>query len=122
MREILRLMAYHSTDLDALFQSLADPTRRAILQRLTSGPATVTDLARPFDMALPSLLAHLQRLESAGLVSSAKNGRVRTFTLVPDAVQPVRHWLDDQRDLWNARLDRFDNYVTNLMKAKSDGT
>lgn len=115
-------MAYHSKDLDALFQSLADPTRRAILQRLTDGPATVTDLARPFDMALPSFLAHLQRLEAAGLVSSAKDGRVRTCALVPAAFQPVRTWLDDQRDLWDARLDRFDDYVTNLMKARTDET
>ena len=115
-------MAYHSTDLDALFQSLADPTRRAILQRLTQGPATVTDLARPFDMALPSFMAHLKRLETAGLVSSAKDGRVRTCALVPDAFQPVRGWLDDQRDLWEGRLDRFDDYVTNLMKARKNDT
>jgi DNA-binding transcriptional ArsR family regulator len=113
-------MARHDPTLDALFQSLADPTRRAILARLARGPATVSDLAAPFDMALPSFMGHLTRLESAGLIHSTKQGRVRTCTLMPEAFQPVRSWLDEQKDMWDQRLDRFDAYVTTLMKDRKD--
>lgn len=106
--------------LDTLFQALGDPTRRAILERLARGPATVTELAAPFDMALPSFLGHVGRLEAAGLVTSAKMGRVRTVTLVPGAFTPVRSWLDDQRALWEGRLDRLDAYVRSLMQETRD--
>lgn len=111
-------MAYHSTDLDALFQALADPTRRAILARLARGPATVTELAAPFDMALPSFMAHLKRLEDGGLIETSKTGRVRSCALIPEAFVPVQHWLDDQRTIWEARFDRLDDYVTRLMLAR----
>lgn len=107
--------------LDFLFQALGDPTRRAILERLARGPATVSELAAPFDMALPSFLGHVRRLEAAGLVTTAKTGRVRTVTLVPGAFTPVRSWLDGQRALWEDRLDRLDDYVTRLMKERADG-
>ena len=106
--------------LDTLFQALGDPTRRAILERLARGPATVTELAAPFDMALPSFLGHVRRLEAAGLVGSSKSGRVRTVSLEPGAFTPVRSWLDEQRALWEARLDRLDDYVTRLMKERAD--
>jgi DNA-binding transcriptional ArsR family regulator len=107
--------------LDILFQALGDPTRRAILERLARGPATVSELAAPFDMALPSFLAHVQRLETSGLVATAKDGRVRTVTLCPGAFTPVRSWLDEQRAIWEARLDRLDDYVMKLMKERKDG-
>lgn len=107
--------------LDTLFQALGDPTRRAILERLARGPATVSELAAPFDMALPSLLGHVQKLEAAGLVESVKSGRVRTVTLKPGAFTPVRGWLDQQRAIWESRLDRLDDYVTNLMKERANG-
>ncbi|HPE26660.1 ArsR/SmtB family transcription factor [Albidovulum sp.] len=107
--------------LDILFQALGDPTRRAILQRLARGPATVTELAAPFDMALPSFLAHVRRLEASGLVETAKDGRTRKVTLVPGAFTPVRSWLDEQRALWEGRLDRLDDYVTRLMKDRANG-
>lgn len=107
--------------LDHLFQALGDPTRRAILERLARGPATVTELAAPFDMALPSFLGHIRRLEASGLVTSAKDGRVRTVRLVPGAFTPVRSWLDEQRAIWEGRLDRLDDYVTRLMKERADG-
>jgi DNA-binding transcriptional ArsR family regulator len=107
--------------LDILFQALGDPTRRAILERLARGPATVTELAAPFDMALPSFLAHVRRLEVTGLVATDKAGRVRTVTLVPGAFTPVRGWLDDQRAIWESRLDRLDDYVTRLMKERANG-
>ena len=106
--------------LDTLFQALGDPTRRAILERLARGPATVTELAAPFDMALPSFLGHVGRLEAAGLVTTAKSGRVRTVTLVPGAFTPVRGWLDDQRALWEGRLDRLDAYVRTLAQETHD--
>jgi DNA-binding transcriptional ArsR family regulator len=108
--------------LDLLFQALGDPTRRSILERLARGPATVSELAAPFDMALPSLLGHIRRLESSGLVKSDKEGRIRTVSLVPGAFTPVRSWLDEQRAVWEGRLDRLDDYVTRLMKERSDGS
>lgn len=104
--------------LDALFQALGDPTRRAMLERLAKRPATVTELAEPFDMALPSVLDHIRRLECAGLIVTEKSGRTRTATLNPAAFAPVRGWLDEQRALWEARLDRFDAYVIRLMQAR----
>lgn len=106
--------------IDILFQALGDPTRRAILERLARGPASVGDLSAGHDMALPSFLAHVQRLEAAGLVTSAKAGRVRTVRLVPGAFTPVRTWLDTQRAVWEGRLDRLDDYVTKLMKERAD--
>lgn len=108
--------------LDTLFQALGDPTRRAILGRLARGPTTVSELASPFDMALPSFMAHVRRLEEAGLVTSVKAGRVRTVTLAPGAFTPVRSWLDEQRALWEGRLDRLDDYVTKLMKERTHGS
>jgi DNA-binding transcriptional ArsR family regulator len=107
--------------LDILFQALGDPTRRAILERLARGPATVTELSAPFDMALPSFLAHVRKLEASGLVKTAKDGRVRTVALVPGAFTPVRGWLDEQRAIWEGRLDRLDDYVTRLTKERANG-
>ena len=115
-------MAYYSTDLDHIFLALADPTRRAVLDRLTKGPASASDLAQEFDMTLQNFLAHLKKLREAGLITSEKNGRVRTCAIVPEALAPVRTWLDDQRDKWNARLDQFDDYVMNLMKERQNAT
>ena len=115
-------MAKHDSSLDKLFTALGDPTRRGILERLARGPASVTELAAPHDMALPSFLAHLGKLEAAGLVTTEKRGRVRTCKLHPEALSPARGWLDAQRDVWEGRLDRFDDYVTNLMKDRTDGS
>ena len=108
--------------LDALFQALADPTRRAILSQLARGPASVSDLAQPFDMALPSLMGHLRRLEEAGLIASHKDGRVRTCAIVPEAFTPVSGWLDEQRAQWEGRLDRLEDYVTRLMNERQNDT
>jgi len=113
-------MVNHQPSLDAIFQALADPTRRAVVQRLGAGPATVSELAEPFDMALPSFLGHLGKLESAGLVETEKQGRVRRCALRPEALAPLRSWLDEQRALWGARLDQFDEYVTRLAKEHKD--
>lgn len=104
--------------LDRLFQALADPTRRAVLQRLGEGPASVTELASPFDMALPSFVRHLKVLEGSGLVRSEKEGRVRTYRVVPGGVAAAEDWLQSQRRLWEGRLDRLDRYAVNLNKGK----
>ncbi len=100
-------------NLDTLFLALADPTRRAILEQLAKGPAAVSDLARPFDMSLPGVMDHLRKLQDAGLVTTAKSGRTRTVTLVTDSYAPVRDWLEDQRAIWEARLDRLENFALN---------
>jgi DNA-binding transcriptional ArsR family regulator len=100
--------------LNRVFQALADPTRRAILARLNQGPASVSELAQPFSMAMPSLLQHLRVLEAGGLVATAKAGRVRICTLRPDALAEAEAWLARQRRLWEGRLDRMDALVTRL--------
>lgn len=109
-------MAKYETSLDHVFTALGDPTRRAILERLAKGPTTVSELAAPFDMAMPSLMGHLKKLEAAGMIASEKDGRVRTCALVPGAFAPARDWLTAQKALWEARLDRFDAFVTQLAK------
>jgi DNA-binding transcriptional ArsR family regulator len=98
--------------LDGLFQALSDPTRRAVLNRLGSGPATVTELAAPFRMALPSFLKHIRQLESAGWIFTRKNGRSRTCSLAPAAMVATESWLSRQRALWEARGDRLARFVT----------
>lgn len=109
-------MAKFDMQLDVLFTALADPTRRAILSRLARGPASVSELAAPHDMALPSLMGHLKKLEEAGLISSHKDGRVRICTLNPAAFAPAQDWLSEQRAIWTTRLDQLDDYVTRLMQ------
>jgi len=112
-------MAKHDTDLSLLFHALADPTRRSILTRLADGPARVTDLAAPTGLRLPTVMRHLSVLEGAGLIATAKDGRVRTCAVVPEALDPARTWLDEQRAIWEARLDRLDAFVTNMMKDRA---
>lgn len=104
-------MTASTEHLDALFQALGDPTRRTILERLSAGPATVSDLAEPFEMTLPGVLIHLRRLETAGLVASRKEGRVRTYSLLVESYTPIRGWLDAQRAAWEARLDRMEAFA-----------
>jgi DNA-binding transcriptional ArsR family regulator len=111
-------MAKHEPDLSLLFHALSDPTRRAMLRRLAAGPAPVTALANPTGLRLPTVMRHLSVLEEAGLIATAKDGRIRTCALVPEALTPVRSWLDEQRDVWEGRLDRLDDYVIKLMKER----
>src|SRR5208282_1738234 len=99
---------------DAVFQALCNPTRRKVLERLSVGPATVSELAAPFDMQLPSFVQHLSVLEESRLVRSKKRGRVRTYEIAPERFKVVEDWLTARRELWEARLDRFDQYVTQL--------
>lgn len=97
--------------LDALFQALADPTRRAMLERLSRGPASVSDLARPFDMSLPAVVQHLAVLEGAGVVRSEKVGRVRTCRIEPAALSQAEQWINERRTEWERRLDRLGAYL-----------
>jgi DNA-binding transcriptional ArsR family regulator len=115
---ILSDMAKHDPDLSLLFHALSDPTRRAMLSRLASGPAAVTELAGPSGLRLPTILRHLSVLEAAGLIVTAKDGRVRSCALQPLALDPIRGWLDEQRAIWDARLDRLDDYVMKLMEMR----
>jgi DNA-binding transcriptional ArsR family regulator len=111
-------MAKHDPNLSALFHALADPTRRSILTRLAEAPAQVTDLAHPTGLRLPTVMRHLSVLEEAGLISTSKDGRIRTCAIVPEAMDPIRTWLDVQRAIWEARLDRFDQYVMKLKRER----
>ncbi len=107
-------MLPRSATLDRRFQALGDPTRRAVLQRLAEGPRSVSALAEPFAMALPSFVQHLRLLEGCGLISTAKEGRVRTCRLNAGALEETEHWLGEQRALWERRLDQLDGYLKQL--------
>jgi DNA-binding transcriptional ArsR family regulator len=102
------------SSLDRIFQALADPTRRTLVERLAQGDATVTELSAPFAMALPSLMQHLAVLEAAGLVRSSKSGRVRTYSLQPQALKDAESWLHAQQNVWVRRFDQFDQFVMHL--------
>ena len=105
--------------LDLAFQALADPSRRAMIARLSQGPASVSDLARPFAMSLPAVMQHLAVLEGAGLVRSEKVGRVRTCRIDPQVLGQAEAWLSAQRLEWERRLDRLGAYLEEI-SAKGD--
>ena len=106
---------------DHVFYALSNSTRRKVLEQLSAGPATVSELAAPFDMKLPSFLQHLSVLEQSRLVKSKKRGRVRTYEIAPRRFKVAEDWLTARRQLWEARLDQFDRYVRQL-KAKESGS
>ncbi|MCC1494008.1 helix-turn-helix transcriptional regulator [Cognatishimia sp. F0-27] len=111
-------MSKYDLNLDLCFSALGDPTRRRILQRLARGEATVSELAEHHDMALPSFMEHLKKLEAANLVTSKKEGRTRICKLAPDAFTPAKDWLNEQSTIWEGRLDRFDDYIKNLVQER----
>ncbi len=104
---------------DDVFYALSNSTRRRVLEQLSAGPASVSELAAPFDMKLPSFVQHLSVLEESRLVKSKKRGRVRTYELVPERLAVAEGWLAEQRRTWEARLDRFDSYVKQLKDKES---
>lgn len=104
------------TQLDQLFSALADPTRIAVVERLMRGPASVSDLAAPHDMALPSFTQHLKVLETAGLISTRKKGRVRMVNIEAQPLSRAQTWLERQRAIWEARFDRLDALVMEMEK------
>jgi len=99
---------------DRVFRALSDPTRRDVIERLSAGQASVSELAARYKMALPSFVEHLRVLENSGLVKSRKQGRVRTYSLAPQQLKMVEDWLGRQRKLWEARLNRLDAYLLKL--------
>lgn len=106
-------MANHSEQLNDVFQSLADPTRRAVLARLGRGPASISELAKPHTMALPSFLKHIRSLEASGLIRTHKEGRVRTCSIEKRKFAVVETWLSRQRAIWEGRTDRLEQFVVN---------
>lgn len=109
----------HSAAVDDVFLALSNATRRGVLQRLTRGPATVSELAAPFGMRLPSFVQHLSVLERSRLVKSKKRGRVRTYEIAPERFKLAEDWLAERRRLWESRFDRFDAYVMQLKQEES---
>ncbi|HEX2033442.1 MAG TPA: metalloregulator ArsR/SmtB family transcription factor [Chloroflexota bacterium] len=104
-------MLNQSGALDRMFHALADPTRRAMVERLSRGPASVSELARPLAMSLPAVVQHLQVLEASGLVRSEKVGRVRTCRIEPAALRLAERWITERRESWERRLDRLGDYL-----------
>lgn len=109
-------MLNQDRDLDRLFHALADPARRAIVERLSRGPAAVSDLARPLPMSLPSVMQHLGVLEAAGLVRSEKTGRVRTCSIEAATLSLAEQWINARRLEWEGRLDRLGEYLKTMEK------
>ena len=105
---------------DDVFHALSNSTRRKVLEQLSIGPATVSELAAPFDMKLPSFVQHLSVLEQSRLVKSRKRGRVRTYEIAPARFKVVEDWLTARRRLWEARLDQFDRHVTRLKHEEAE--
>ena len=120
-QSIVSYMANYHASLDAVFYALADPTRRAVVQRLGRGPATVSELAAPFDMALPSFLKHVGVLERTGLVRSSKSGRSRPCVLEHQNLAAAERWFGEQRTLWSGRYEKLDNLLETL-KGHNDET
>jgi DNA-binding transcriptional ArsR family regulator len=108
------MLKYHEPEtppVDLLFQALADPTRRLMIDRLSRSPASVSELAKPFDMSLAAVVQHLHVLEHSGLVQSEKVGRVRTCSIKADAMRTAERWISDRRTFWERRLDRLGEFL-----------
>lgn len=114
-------MLNQSAEIDRLFHALADPARRAIVERLSRGPAAVSELARPLPMSLPSVMQHLAVLEAAGLVRSQKIGRVRNCVIEPSALSRAEEWINARRLEWERRLDRLGDYLAVLKAEEENG-
>ena len=97
--------------LDKTFAALADPARRAIVERLVAGPASVSELARPLPMSLPAVMLHLKVLEESGLVTSRKEGRVRTCRIQPQMLSQAEQWVSERRQMWERSLDRLGQFL-----------
>jgi DNA-binding transcriptional ArsR family regulator len=112
-------MLNQRSSLDLVFQALADPNRRAMVERLSRGPASVSQLAQPFAMSLPAVVQHLQVLEASGLVQTQKIGRVRTCSIAPAALRQAELWINERRTGWERRLDRLEDYLSEEAAAPS---
>lgn len=107
-------MTKHSPNLNLIFQALSDPTRRDFLARMASGPISVSDLAQPTGFSLPTVMKHLDVLESAALITTAKSGRIRMCQTRPETLAATTDWLAQQRSLWEARTDRLESLLATL--------
>jgi DNA-binding transcriptional ArsR family regulator len=107
--------------LSMIFAALADPTRRAILARLTEGDATVTELAEPFSISLPAISRHLKVLEQAGLITRSRSAQWRSSSLQAETLREVLDWVEPYRELWDARLDRLDAHLKQMKKEHESG-
>ena len=114
-------MENNFAELNSVFHALADPTRRAVVQRLGRGSATVSELAEPFDMALPSFMKHIGVLEESGLIGSRKTGRVRTCTLRHNNLAAIERWFDEQRAIWESRYSNLDTLLGKMTGDKNEG-
>jgi DNA-binding transcriptional ArsR family regulator len=112
----------HTDPLSVQFAALADPTRRAILARLSEGEASVNDLAAPFSMSLPAISRHLKVLESAGLVSRSRTAQWRPARFEPMAMKGVADWIDQYRHFWESSFDRLDAYLRRIQSGGDDGS
>jgi DNA-binding transcriptional ArsR family regulator len=113
-------MLNQQAGLDLLFQALADPARRAMVERLSRGPASVSELALPLAMSMPAVMQHLRMLEASGLVRSQKSGRVRTCRIEPAALSQAEQWINARRTGWERRLDRLGDYLAEPPKDPDD--
>lgn len=112
-------MLHHSAQLDLMYQALADGSRRAMVERLSRGPASVSELAEPLEMTLSAVVQHLQVLEASGLVRSKKVGRVRTCEIEPEALSMAERWINLRRMMWERRYDRLGEVLASQGGAKS---
>jgi DNA-binding transcriptional ArsR family regulator len=115
-------MLNYPASLDLTFQALGDPTRRALVERLTQGPASVSELAKPLPMSLPAVMLHLKVLEESGLVKSEKVGRVRTCRIEPQMLSQAERWITERRQMWEHNLDRLGQYLAETSKNPGDKT
>lgn len=113
------MLQYKAQPLDLAFQALSDPGRRAMVERLSRGPASVSDLAEPLPMTLSAVVQHLKILEEAGLVSSRKTGRVRTCTLEIAAMTKVESWIAERKRFWNQQYDQLEAYLSENSEEES---
>jgi DNA-binding transcriptional ArsR family regulator len=118
------LKQYEPTDreIDVLFQALADSSRRTMVDRLTRGPASVSELARPLAMSLPAVVQHLHVLEASGLVRSQKLGRVRTCSIEPVALRAAERWVAERRTVWERTLDRLGEFLSEQPQPPAEGS
>jgi DNA-binding transcriptional ArsR family regulator len=114
------MLNYHPA-LDQVFQALADPTRRAMMERLTRGPASVGELAQPLEMSLPGVMQHVRVLEESGLIRSEKVGRVRTCQMRPETLRAAERWIGERRTLWENRFDRLGEFLAGQDDANGEG-
>jgi DNA-binding transcriptional ArsR family regulator len=114
-------MLNQTADLDRVFHALADPGRRIMLERLSKGPASVSELGKPLTMSLAAVVQHVQVLEESGLVRSQKLGRIRTCSLNPSALRSAEHWISERRTLIERQLDRLGDYLAETADSPGSG-